>query len=89
MSESANDSGLTSKSSLENPAHLGDEKPLADDKSLHGDEERIENRDVEAIGEKSTEETAEKVNPRPGLSTLRWVVSLIALFLAAMLYGKP
>jgi hypothetical protein len=90
MSDFANDSGLVSKSSFETPAQFADEKPLPDNKSSQGDPAFLEDKDVEAAGEnKIDEDDAGKPNPRPGLSTWRWIISLIALFLGAMLYGMP
>ena len=42
--------------------------------------------DIEAVGEKPGE-VSRKASPREGISTLKWVLSLIGLYLGALLYG--
>lgn len=46
-----------------------------------------ENVDVEALGEKLSEQDAVIVNPREDLPTWKWVLTLLGLYLGAMLYG--
>jgi hypothetical protein len=51
----------------------------------------LANVDVEALGEKTPSESSENievVNPREDLPTWKWVLTLLGIYLGAMLYGK-
>ena len=43
--------------------------------------------DVEAAKEKNDDTIAPKINPREDFPTWRWVLSLLSLYLGALLYG--
>ena len=45
-----------------------------------------DNGDVEAAGEKA-DEVAMRDHPRKGFPTWKWILSLIGLYLGALLYG--
>jgi hypothetical protein len=44
-------------------------------------------KDVEAAQEKKDDVIASKINPRENFPTWRWVLSLLGLYLGALLYG--
>lgn len=74
MSDSLPDSGLNSG--------------VASKSSFEKIDEPVRNQqDVEALGEKANEQVR-RVNPREGIPTWRWVLSMVGLYLAALLYGQ-
>jgi hypothetical protein len=71
--------GISSKSSFDG------EKPR--DASPTPSEKREIDKDVEAQPNIEHNEPAIRANPREGISTWRWILVILSLDLAAMLYG--